>query len=342
MGFPNTAQGEIIRQTFTSAVLAPNPLGDPATRPLYIYLPPSYATAPAQRYPVIFMLTGFMGTGAKLLNWSAFEPAFSDRLDRIAANGGPLGEAIIVMPDCFTRLGGSQFMNSPATGQYADYLVLELVPYIDEHFRTLGTGTRGIAGHSSGGYGALVQAMRYPEVWSGIACHRGDMAFDLCYGRDFVPACATLDRAGGLATWYQDFQVRERKIGEDFQTLNIVAMAACYSPNPAIQPIMADLPFDLTTCEVLPDVWNRWRAHDPIQMIERAEHQAALRTLKLLYLEAGMRDEYGLQFGARRLHRQLDMLGIAHVYEEHDDTHSGNMGQRYEASLTRLIEALHQ
>ena len=333
---PSIPQGTIVRERFTSAVLHGNPLGDPTEREVIVYLPPSYAATPKRRFPVLFVLTGFLGTGAKLLNWEAFQPTVPDYLDAAAAGDPARGEFIAVFPDCFTSFGGSQYINSVAVGDYEAY-VLELVAYVDATYRTRGAAARGITGHSSGGYGALVHAMRHPDVWNAVACRSGDMAFELCFMHDFPEVCNILGRAGGLARWWAEVTTRERRISNDFPAHNIIAMAACYSPNLANQPLPIDLPFDIETSETIPAIWERWLAHDPLHLIAQPATQDALRSLKMLHFECGRRDEFLLHFGARRLDRQLAALGIAHTYTETDDGHSGT-NYRYPAILAQFAE----
>ena len=321
--------------TFTSTVLAGNALGDPTTRRLPIILPPGYDAEPDRRYPAIFALTGFTGRGPMLLNDAAWAPNLQERLDRLYAAGMP--PTIVVLPDCFTRLGGSQYLNSSATGRYEDYLTAELVPYVDAHYRTLGgPGSRGVFGKSSGGYGALIMALRHADLFGAVACHSGDAAFDLCYRPDFPKAAAAIQQAGGLATWFADFEAKEKKSQADFAAINIVAMAACYSPNPAA-PLGLDLPFDLDTCVLDDAVWARWVAWDPLEMV--ASHADALRSLQLLFIDCGTRDEFNLQYGARQLVARLRALSIACEHEEFDDGHM-NIPYRYNVSLPKLAAAL--
>src|SRR5438067_11487796 len=127
--------GGVVIESFESAVLAGNAAGDPAARRIPIYLPPSYDGSPERRYPVIFVLTGFTGRGRMLLNDNAWSPALDDRMNALIAGGA--AEAILVMPDCFTRYGGSQYLNSTATGRYQDHLIAELVPHVERSYRTL-------------------------------------------------------------------------------------------------------------------------------------------------------------------------------------------------------------
>src|SRR6266849_3344484 len=314
-------RGQVVKEHFVSQVLSSNPLGDPAERDLLVYLPPGYERSLSQRYPVVFALAGYSESDASLQNWLPFQPTLSERLDLLMAQGVLGAGLIVVMPDCFTAYGGSQYLNSPAVGNYDDYLVQELVPYIDRTYRTLGAGRRGIFGKSSGGYGALRSGMLHRDIWSAVACHSGDLLFELCYASDFPAFCTIIKRAGGLEAWYQAFLTRIQKTEEDMTALDILAMAACYSPDPELAPFPFRLPFDLETCERLSDVWARWQAHDPVHMVEDPQIQQALRSLKLLYFDCGSRDQYQLHFGARLLARTLTQAGIHHEYEEFDDDH---------------------
>jgi len=316
-------------------VLRGNAAGDPHVRRIPVYLPPAYDAEPSRRFPVVFVLTGFTGRGRMLLNDHPWNPAIDDRMDALVAAGMP--GMILVMPDCYTRFGGSQYMDSTATGRYETHLVEELVPFVDRTYRTLGARAhRGIAGKSSGGFGALRLGMRHPEVFAAVACHSGDMLFEYCYGVDFPPACTTLQVAGGVAKFLDAFVARPQKGKDDHTTLNIVGMAACYSPDPREELGLA-LPFDLATGLPRPDVFARWLACDPLRTLPA--HADALRALRLLYLDCGDRDEFHLHHGARAFTAELRRLGIAHDYEEFADGHM-NVSYRYDRSLPALARAL--
>lgn len=317
-----------------SRVLAGNPLGDPATRRLPVLLPPGYGTS-GRRYPVIVGLTGFTGKGIMLLNEDAWQPNLVQRLERLYAEGMP--HAIFVLPDCFTRYGGSQYLNSSATGRYEDYLIDEVLPFVDEHYRTIPRpDARGVFGKSSGGYGSMIMGMRHPEAFGAVACHSGDMFFELCYGKDLPAFCNGINRAGGVEVWWERFAGQVKKRREDFDTLNILAMAACYSPDSSA-PLGIGLPVNLYTCERIPDVWRRWLEWDPAEQVDR--YAGNLRQLRLLYMDCGIRDEYNLHFGARLMAKRLTERSIAHEYEEFDDTH-GSIQYRYDVSLPKLAQAL--
>lgn len=325
---------EMIR--FESEVLRGNAPGDPHVRTVPIYLPPSYDERPERRYPTAYVLTGFTGRGRMLLNDNLWNPPLDARMDALLEAG--CGELILVMPDCATRYGGSQYLDSSATGRYETHLVTELVPFVDRRLRTLPAREhRGIIGKSSGGYGALVQGMRHPEVFGAVACHSGDMVFEYCYRGDVPKFCARVQNAGGITAWFKDFEASRQKKNEDMVALNILGMAAAYSPNPATPPFGIDLPCDLESGAFRGDVWERWMAHDPIRLVEG--HADALRSMKLLYLDCGIRDEWNLHLGMRLFARRLAALGVRHEVEEFDDGHM-NVQYRYDVSVPRMARAL--
>ena len=328
--------GQVVLERFESRVLAGNRAGDPHVRTVPIYLPPSYADHPDRRYPVAYVLTGFTGRGRMLLNDNPWAPALNDRAD--ALNAGGAGEMILVMPDCFTRFGGSQYLNSSATGRYEDHLVEELIPFVDRRYRTLAAREhRGVMGKSSGGYGALVLGMRHPDRFGAVACHSGDAYFDYCYRGDVPGVCTKIQQAGGLARWMEAFEAKPNPGHDDLHVLNIIGMAAAYSPDPEAAPFGFDLPFDVETGAFREDVWRRWLEHDPLRLLDL--HADALRSMALLYLDCGTRDEFHLHHGARLLARRLAALGIAHEHLEFDDGHM-NVAYRYDVSLPRMARAL--
>jgi len=323
-----------IEHRHRSQVLADNPLGDPAERSLWVLVPPDYD--PATPVPCIWVLTGFTGTGRRLLNYDPWEENLAERLGRLYAEGR-MGPVIVALPDCFTYYGGSQYLNSPAVGRYEDYLVTELVPLVGREHRIR---RHGLAGKSSGGYGAFVQAVRHPDVFRAFACHSGDMAFEYCYLPDFPKFLRHVHELGGLDA-YLDAYRRLREEGRApsgpwHASLNILAMAACYSPDPA-EPHGIAFPFDLETGALRAEVWERWLNLDPVRMAAR--HADALRQLQLIYIDCGRRDEFNLLWGARQLHRELERLAIPHVYEEFDGGHFA-INHRYDVSLPLLWQAL--
>jgi enterochelin esterase family protein len=328
-------RGRVEIVAFESDVLRGNAAGDPTQRRVPIYMPPSYDGDGARRFPVVFVLTGFTGRGRMLLNDNPWSPSLDDRMDALIAAGSP--ELILVMPDCFTRFGGSQYVDSSATGRYETHLVHELVPWVDAHYRTLAAREhRGIAGKSSGGFGAMRLGMLHADVFGALACHSGDMLFEYCYQVDFPKACSVLQDAGGVRRFLEAFEAKPQKGKDDFHALNILAMAACYSPEAAAE-MGVGLPFDLGSGLPRPDVFERWLAFDPLRLLRA--HADALRSLKLLYLDCGTKDEFHLHHGARAFTAELKKLGIAYRYEEFDDGHM-NVPYRYDRSLPALARAL--
>jgi enterochelin esterase family protein len=330
------ARGTIQVERLESNVLRGNLPGDPHVRDLYLYLPPGYERG-KERYPVVWCLTGFTGRGRMLLNDGPWAPGLGDRMDALIASGRAK-PMILAMPDCFTHLGGSQYVNSPALGRYEDYVVDELVPAVDTRYRTLaGPAHRGVMGKSSGGYGSLMLGMLHPDVFGAVACHSGDMYFEGCYKPEFGRAIRSIRKAGGIDPWLAAFRASPRKRSEEFPALDAIAMAACYSPNVGAPPAYCDLPFDLETGLLDENVWKRWLAFDPLYLVAR--HADNLKKLKLLFLDCGTEDEFYLDLGARCLTERLRALDVPHEYEEFGDGHMSIM-YRYDVSLPKLSAAL--
>jgi len=322
---------------YTSKRLQGNPCGDPHERDLWVYLPPGYEESEL-RYPVLWCLTGFTGTGAMAVTGNRWAPGLAERLDRLIGSG-ECPPAIVAFPDCFTRWGGSQYVNSAALGPYEDYLCDDLVPFLDGELRTLARrGARGVFGKSSGGYGALRLAMRRGRVFGAAACQSGDMAFAFCYVPGFAACAARIAAAGSIEAWVEEFESREKKRRADFDAINTWAMAAAYSPDPDA-PFGIRLPFDLETGELDRDTWRRWKRQDPVEMVRQREHAEALRSLRLLFLDCGSRDEYQLHLGLRLMRKRLDELQIPYEAEEFADDHR-SLSYRYDVSLPKLLRTI--
>jgi enterochelin esterase family protein len=253
-----------------------------------------------------------------------------------------MGPVIAVLPDAFTIFGGAQYVNSSALGRYEDYLVDELIPYVDATYRTLPAREhRAIAGKSSGGYGAIVQALRHPELYSAFACHSGDMYFEFGYLPDMAKLHANLMRFGGLEGFIRQIPTIKPKSHDPFfSVLGMLCYGAAFAPNPNA-PRGFDMPIDAETGALREDVWSRWLEWDPVRMVDRPEYVAALRQLRYVYVDCGLWDELNFQIGARLLSRKLSAHGIAHDFELFDDGHI-NVPYRYDTSLPRLERAIRQ
>jgi S-formylglutathione hydrolase FrmB len=328
------AAGEVRSLKLESRILQGNLLGDPATREVRVYLPAGFTAA--QKLPLLVDLVGYTGSGPAHTNWKAFTENVPERLDRLIGDG-KMGPVVVAFPDCFTRLGGNQYINSTAMGRYEDFVVDEVVPFVESQFKCGGAGRRAVFGKSSGGYGAIIHGMRRPDVWAGLACHSGDMAFEFSYLTEMpvvLNAFAKHDRSVEKFMTYLE-QVKKPK-SDDITLLMMLAMAATYDPDPS-QFLGVRLPVDLETGELIPERWQNWLAHDPAIVVDK--YADNLRKLKGIYIDCGDEDQYHLHFGSRRLHRALDRLKIAHTYEEFPDNHS-DVDYRMDISLPFLERAL--
>ncbi|MEP7207815.1 MAG: alpha/beta hydrolase-fold protein [Casimicrobiaceae bacterium] len=357
--------GTLVVLEHSSRVLADNPLGDPSVRKLGVWLPAQYdegaTRGRGRRFPVLWDLVGFTGSGLAHTNWRPFDENVPERVARLI-HDRRMGPTILVFPDCFTSLGGNQYVNSSAVGHYADYLLRELIPLVDREFRTLASREhRGCFGKSSGGYGAIVHGMKYARHWGAVADHSGDALFDFCYYCDWPRTLNELDKyrdpprkAGALDvpavsrelyTGRDDGRVKrflehvwhKDKLSEaEGHALMNIAMAATYDPDPKA-PLGFRVPFNLETGELLAARWKAWLRHDPVHLVTR--HAANLRSLAGIYIDCGWRDQYHLHYGARLLSRRLAEAGIDHRYEEFDDNHS-SIDYRMDISLPFLYRAL--
>ena len=359
--------GTVVVLEHRSSILADNPLGDPHLRKLAVWLPPAYdrrGGGPGARFPVLYDFVGYTGAGIAHLNWKPFSDNVAERAARLV-HDGRMGSAIIVFPDCFTSLGGNQYVNSSALGNYADYLVDEIVPFVDREFRTLASREhRGCFGKSSGGYGAMLHGMKYAQHWGAIANHSGDAYFDFIYRADWpntlnelaryrrparkagpVPAPRGSAAERGLQQGLDDGRARRfleslwkksKLSSAEVHALMNLCMAATYDPDPRA-PLGFRLPFHLDTGEILERRWQQWLEHDPVRLVGR--YARNLRRLRGLYIDCGWRDQYHIHYGTRQLSRRLAAAGIAHRYEEFDDDHS-DVDYRMDVSLPYLYRAL--
>jgi hypothetical protein len=295
------------------------------------------------------------------VGWKAFSENVPERAARLV-HERRMAPAIIVFPDCFTALGGNQYVNSTAIGPYADYLIQEIVPFVDRELRTLASRDhRGCFGKSSGGYGAIIHGMKYPSTWGAVADHSGDAYFEWVYGcdwpntlnelaayrpRQFKPGRydvskmergADRGRDDGRVRKFLEAVWKKPKLstGEGHAIMNL-CMAATYDPDPR-PPNGFRLPFNLETGELLPERWKAWQQHDPVRLVDR--YRRSLRSLRGIYIDCGSRDQYHIQYGSRILSKRLHAARIPHRYEEFDDNHS-DIDYRMDVSLPFLARAL--
>jgi enterochelin esterase-like enzyme len=360
---PQGKDGSVIVLEHSSELLKGNPLGDPHVRRLAVWLPPQYdaVRGRARRFPMLMDMVGFTGSGLSHVGWKAFSENLPERAARLV-HEGKMAPAIIVFPDCFTALGGNQYVNSSALGPYADYLIREIIPFVDREFRTRAAREfRGCFGKSSGGYGAIMHGMKYASTWGAIADHSGDAYFDYVYWCDwpntltelakFRPKkvrpgrCDVAKMERGANRGLDDGRVKRflaavwkkpKLANAEVHAIMNLCMAATYDPDPKA-PNGFRLPFNLETGEVIPERWKSWQQHDPIHLVDR--YRKNLRSLRGIYLDCGSRDQYQIHYGMRILSKRLQAAGIEHRYEEFDDDHS-DVDYRMEVSLPFLTRVL--
>jgi len=332
------SSSRIEQLTIDSNALRGNPLGDPHRRTVAVYLPPGHDDLPLRGFPAIYLLSSHGSTGPSLTHWRPWEATIHEQIDALIASGA-MRPAIVVLPDMWTRFGGSQYVNSAGMGRYEDFLIEEVVPLIDRSYRTLpDRDHRGLVGRSSGGFGAITQALRHPEVFGAFACHSGDLYWEYTCLPGISRMHQNLAKFGGLDAFIRDIPAIRPKSGAFWDLIMTVCWSAAFGDNPAARHGF-DPPIDLETGALDEAVWARWLAHDPIRRLDNPAAVAALRSMRLAFVDAGQTDEYQLQVGARVLHRKLEALGIPHVYEEYPDGHRGTR-YRYDVSLPLLAEAL--
>jgi len=325
--------GTLHRLMLESSVLKSNILGDPIRREVLVYTPHGHD---GRDLPLLVDLVGFTAGGPSHASWKNFGENLPERLDRLIA-ADQMPPVVVAMPDCFTRLGGNQYINSIAMGRWEDFLIDEMLPHVEGQFRCGGPGRRGVFGKSSGGYGSIVQALRRADCWAAAACHSGDMGFELCYLSEMPTILrAIAKKDGSIKNFITDFEAGPKWEGKDINTLMTLAMAATYDPDPqAFCGIR--LPVDPVTCEVIEERWANWMRWDPLDLADK--HMDNLATLKGLWLDCGETDQFNLVYGARRLHRKLEAAGVNHVYEEFEDNHTA-VDYRMDKSLPFLAAAL--
>jgi enterochelin esterase-like enzyme len=308
--------GTVERITVHGKALEGNLEADSPDREVTVYLPPSYATDQARRYPVVYLLHGYGGR----------DDTFTARLARLAQSADTLAaaqgfsEPIVVTPNAYSLHKGSMYSSSPTIGDWERFIAEDLVAYIDGHYRTLAARmSRGLGGHSMGGYGALRIGMKRPDVFSSLyimsAC---------CLAANRNPRPEALAAAAAIKTREQ---AEEAARAPGFGPSVTLASAAAWSPNPGNPPLFLDLP--VKDGKVRPDIVAKWVANAPLEMLE--QHAANLEMYYAIELEIGTKD--GLLPSNRQLHDALTRLRIPHGYEEYDGDHTDKVRERIERSV---------
>jgi hypothetical protein len=331
--------GRLDEHTFASELLRDNPLKDPHERPLWVYVPPGYDEEPDRSYPSVYVIQGYSGTLSMWRNRTPYRQPFVETADAVFAEGRAPG-AIVVYVDAWTRYGGSQFVDSPGTGRYHSYLCDEVVPWVDTNYRTLAApGHRAIMGKSSGGFGAMITPMLRPDLFGALATHAGDALYEYLYIPEFAKCVRYLrDYDGDIMTWWDDFISRTAFVKEEDETLLMaLGVATCFS---AAQDGTFELPFDTRTGVLRPEAWQRWLDWDPIRMAP--DYADALRSLRAVWIDGGVRDEWWLDIGAEAFQAELLRLGVPGDrihFELFDGSHKA-IEYRYPISLAWLAQRI--
>jgi hypothetical protein len=332
-------KGRLEELEITSQALEANPLGDSPRRPLLVYLPPGYGDDPARRYPSVYVLQGFFGAVPAWQKPSNnLRPSYIEMADELFASGGA-PPCVVVFVDAWTSLGGSQFVDSPATGQYHTYLCEDVVPFVDARYRTLADAAhRGLQGKSSGGFGAMITAMLRPDLFGGLATHAGDAYYEYCYLPGFPEVYRTLrdHYDSSFEAFFADMATRPALSRRgDGDVLMTWAISACFS---AEEDGTVKVPFELGTGRLDDAVWARWLEWDPVRMVPR--HAAALQSQRAIWVDAGRDDDYRLEIGAGAFVAELAGIGVDDVvFELFEGTHAA-IEYRYPLSLAYLAERL--
>lgn len=324
-GVATAQQGTVVETTVDCPSLKGNLVGDPTRRPLSIYLPPSYLDERTQRYPAIYLLHGYQGNHEQ---WMAGGKEWNirDAMDKLIRDG-KVREMIVVMPNARNRYGGSFYTNSVATGNWEDCIAQDLVAFVDGKYRTHPTAaSRGIAGHSMGGCGALKLAMKYPDRFGAAY---GLSSACLGWGGDLSLTSpgwdATLSFAG-----LDDLKPDEKQ----YLSQAYMALAAAWSPNPENRPFFADLPVVRRDgrYERVAEVEARWSANMPLAMVD--QYRSNLRRLRGIAFDVGRRDQFThIPATNRAFAAALKRNGIEHTFEEYDGDHNDQAPHRIEAKL---------
>jgi S-formylglutathione hydrolase len=313
---PAGLKGKLERIKIHGASLEGNLSGDAADRDVSIYLPPSYATSPARRYPVVYLLHGF--TDADDLWFGLRGQHFVNvpvAVDKAWAAGA--AEMIVVMPNAYTKFAGSMYSNSAATGDWESYVARELVAYMDGHYRTIaGREGRGLAGHSMGGYGALRIGMKYPDVFAAMYA-----LSPCCMAPNMGPSVEQMEKVAAIRTPAEFDKA-------DFGVKAMAASAAAWSPNPNNPPFFFDLP--VQDGKPVPNIIAKWAANAPLTMV--SQYIPQMMRYRAIAIDAGDKDT-GIAETVRQLHAILDNNGVRHVSEIYEGDHVNRIQQRLELKL---------
>jgi len=307
------AKGTVEQIVVHGASLEGNLEGDAPDRDATVYLPPSYATSPMRRYPVLYLLHGY---GGKQDTFTTRLATLAESQDRLAAQQG-FSEFIVVTPSAYTLHKGSMYSASPTIGDWEKFIAEDLVAYMDSHYRTLATRmSRGLAGHSMGGYGALRIGMKRPDVFLSLY-----LMSSCCLNANRNPNPQGMAASEAIKTREQAV---EAAAAPGFGPSTSLASAAAWSANPNNPPLFLDLP--VKDGKVRPDIVAKWVANAPLEMIDA--NVAALNRYYAVAVEVGLQDP--LLASNQQLHEALTRNHVPHYYEEYEGDHTNKVRERIE------------
>jgi len=305
------ASGKVIEVKIAAPSLKGNLLNDPAEQNVSIYLPPSYETAPTKRFMVVYLLHGYAGTNRTWTVDAEYGYNIQPIMDALIASG-KIHDMIIVAPNGRNAYKGSLYVNSAVTGNWEDYVFRDVVTYIDANYRTLARpASRGIAGHSMGGYGAVYLGMKHADVFGAVyALSPGLLGFG---GLD--RADPVWKRVAGL-TSRQQLPRATLKSPADFSTNVYVAMSGAFSPNIERPPLYADFLFEELGGKLVRNeaVYAKWKAKIPLHFLD--EYKPNLLSLRGLFLDYGQNEGFAnIRTDTSLFSRALAERSIPHVFE---------------------------
>jgi enterochelin esterase-like enzyme len=308
---PNGARR--LRTSVHGPSLVGNLSGDSPDREVTVWLPPSYQREPDRRFPVIYMLHGYTDDDLRWFGWRQHWIDLAAVLDdAIRADG--VREFIVVMPNAYTRFQGSMYSNSVTTGNWEDFVARDLVAWVDANYRTIANvASRGLAGHSMGGYGTLRIGMKHPDVFGSI------YALSPCClaPRTVGPESAAANARAEAVTDMEQFA------RSDFGTRATIASAAAWAPNPGNPPFYLDLP--TKSGEPQPRAIARFAANAPLAMVD--QYVSNLNALRGVAFDSGDRD-HGIANTIIELNRILDDFGVPHFFEIYPGDHLSGVAER--------------
>jgi enterochelin esterase-like enzyme len=316
--------GRIINDEMHAVSLEGNLIGGSPKRGVLVYLPPNYDKQTAVRYPVVYLLHGFAPVANKtwIIENEGLRMNIGAMMDKLIAEqkARPM---ILVMPDASNKFSGSFYTNSITTGNWEDFITRDLVGYVDKKYRTMpNVASRGIVGHSMGGYGAIKLAMKHPDIYGAI------YATSPCC-LDAYPSLVTPDESMVEASNIKSWEEIEKA---GFFARTFLASAAAFSPNPTKPPFFADFPIKK---KGEPDAsaeqaQARWLANTPMWMID--QYRGNLTRLRGIAFDVGTKED--LLDSIRNFSAVLKRNKIRHTFEEFDGDHTDKTAERIE---TRII-----